>query len=246
MRIILKEDNIIHAEYIKDLLINVQIKLNLYFDITITNDCNEILNYNKHNFEIVNILDIMNDDTHEETGIKVAAKIREYNSNAYIIFLSAFDNYIREAVNKHIEPLAYISKADKNIQEKLESVFKRITVKENRFNQDLKIKFTDEHSDTIFLYANDIYMIHSHTSRQKYIQVETSTNTYTCRGKLTDFEYIASNLVKCHKSFIVNKSKIFKIKKGRTPKSKLIEFDNDLQREFPECILSDTFKNNIE
>jgi two-component system LytT family response regulator len=245
MKIILKEDNEIHAEYIKELLIKLQIKLNLHFDITITNDLNEIINYNRQVFEIVNILDIMDDETNEQTGITIATQIRHYNPNAYIIFLTAFDYFIKEAVNTNIEPLAYISKKDKNIEEQLQNALSKITEKDSRFQTEEKMIFTDENSDTLYISTNDIYMIQTSTLRQKYIQVDTGDKTYLCRGRISDYENISKDIVQCHKSILVNKRKIFKIRKGNSPKSKVIEFDNKLNKKFSRCTLSIKYKKNL-
>lgn len=244
MKIILKEDNKIHAEYIKDILIKLQIKLNLRFDITITTDLNEIINYNRQTFKILNILDIMDEDN-EQTGITVAKHVRQANPNAYIIFLTAFDTFIKEAVNTNIEPLAYISKNDKNIEEQLQNALTKITQRTSRFQTKERIEFKDENSDILYLNTDDIYMIQTSTLRQKYLRVDTGYTSYLCRGKLSDYEYLSKDLIKCHKSIIVNKTKIHKIKKRLSSKSRIIEFDNKLPKKFEICILSGKYKNNL-
>lgn len=187
----------------------------------------------------------MDSDKNEATGLLFAEEIRKSNFNAYIIFLTAFDSYIKTAVNSNIEPLAYISKMDNDIELKLEQAFNQIFYNSHHQMNEEKLSVIDDYNDNLYIPINDIYMIKSYPLKQKYVEIITGYERIIARGRLSDFTNITPNLIKCHKSMIVNKSKIYKITKGTTPKSRIILFDNKLNFDFPECILSDKNKKNL-
>lgn len=245
MKILLKEDNSVQRKYLKTLLKEISKEHNLHFDITTTINIKEIVNINRQTKEVINILDIMDDDTHEETGIKAAQGIREYNPHAYIIFITAFDSFVMQAINSNIEPIAYISKADIRLKEKLEHTLLKILGSNSRYTTLEKLIFTSEKGEELHLDSQDIYMIETVPNRQKYIKVETGSSTHICRGTLSDYIDKDKDIVQCHKSILVNKSKIHKFKKGPTSKSKYIEFDTTIRKKFPDCILSFSYKKNL-
>lgn len=245
MKIILKEDNIHQRKYFKKILQNLSKNHQLQLDITTTTNIKEIVNYNRQIKEVINILDIMDDQTHEETGIKAAVALREYNPNAYIIFLTAYDSFVLQAVNSNIEPIAYLNKSDPLIEQKLEELILKITKHHSRYIESEKLSFITETGDKIHIDVHDIYMIETIPNRQKHIKLETGYHTYICRGNLNNYLDLSKDIVQCHKSILVNKTKIHEIKKGLTPKTKTILFDNKLRKEFPPCILSYNYKKNL-
>lgn len=245
MKVIIVEDNNIHRQRIKDLLIGIQIKLNIEFDIILSNDTTEILKQNSNYSDIINIIDIIDDNDETFNGVDLAACIKSITRSPYIIFMTSYDDYLANAVNNNVEPLAYINKTNPNIERILLNTFRKILYTKEHFDNNIRLEFTDENSDTIFLSLQDIFLIHSCPEKQKYICVETIDKSYQVRGKITDYDTKHTNLIRCNKSTVINKLKISKITKGTNSKNKKIYFDTKDGRDLPPCLLSSKYKSNL-
>lgn len=243
MKVIIKEDNSIHKSIIKDLLLTVKMQLNIEFEVLFIDDVKDILSYNANYEGVVNIIDILDETNKNYNGIDLAKNIRNISRTSYIIFITSFDTYLTTAVNNNVEPLAYINKKSPKIKKLMIKAFNKILFQRSHFDNNVKLQFKDENSDIIYILLQNIYMMYTSPTRQKYIVIETRDQTYHVKGKILDFENRHHNLVRCNKSTIVNKNKIAKITKVENSKSRAILFDVD--KELPTCILSNIFKHNL-
>jgi DNA-binding LytR/AlgR family response regulator len=245
MKVIIKDDNKIHQNLIRDLLIQMKLLMNLEFQIQFIEDKEEILSINKSQDNVVNIIDIIDDKDPSTTGVDIAREIREYNQYVPIIFLTSHDGYLQEAVNMQVRPHAYINKLDPDLETKLHAVFAKILHEQAHNHQQRRLSFTNENGDIIYLLLSDIYMIYTSLDKQKYLNIETYDTCYTVKGLLHQYANEYPNIVQANKSTLVNTSKIQKITKTDNPKNKEIHLDFKGNREIPTCIITRTYRNNF-
>jgi len=245
MKVIIKDDNKIHQNLIRDLLIQMKLLMNLEFQIQIIEDKDDILNINKSQDNVVNIIDIIDDKDPSTTGVDIAREIREHNQYVPIIFLTSHDGYLQEAVNMQVRPHAYINKLDPDLETKLHAVFAKILHEQSQNHQQKRLSFTNENGDIIYLLLSDIYMIYTSLDKQKYLNIETYDTCYTVKGLLHQYANEYPNIVQANKSTLVNTSKIQKITKTDNPKNKEIHLDFKRNRDIPTCIITRTYRNNF-
>lgn len=171
------------------------------------NSLYELENFLKHNTANVFFMDI--DFKTRETGLNHAIKIRESNHNAYIIFISAHLEFVFQAFKA--KPFNFIPKpVTKEILEEclLDIYNDHIKTFDNTISKFIEIKtgttlYKLKTSDIIFIekaYFRTI--IHAkNCSVQCYETLEAIMN------KLSD-----DNFIRCHKSFICNKTYITEIR----------------------------------
>lgn len=245
MKIIIKEDNLVHQKIVLDYLITIKINLNIDFEVFFLDSIESIMEHNTSKDIIINIIDIIDENNPLLDGISISTKIREVNQQSYIIYLTSHDSYLLEAVNHFVEPIAYINKGNLNAREMLQSIFQNIVFNKNYNVQSKAISFKDEESNMIYLKPESIYAIYTNQTRQKYVDVLTKDKIYVVRGKIIDFINIDPNIVRCSKSTLINKTKIKAIKRGTNPKNKIIEFNIHTRALAPTIYLSTKYKNNL-
>jgi len=139
VNVIVKDDNTVHQNLIKDLLIQMKLMINIDFNIYVLENKDEILNINKTSNNTINIIDIIDENDPTTTGVDVAKEIRNINTYAPIIFLTSHDDYLHEAVNMQIRPHAYINKLDPDMETKLHAVFAKILHEQDENDQQVRL-----------------------------------------------------------------------------------------------------------
>ncbi len=132
-----------------------------------------------------------------QNGVEAARWIRAENQNAIIIFLSASEEFYREAFDLYafhylIKP---VSLAD------LTEVLKKAAAKISAPEETLQITF--RRHNTILRHADIMYISSFNHTLSFHMQ---NGKEYTCYGRLDELDIkLASEVfVRCHKSFIVN------------------------------------------
>lgn len=245
VNVIIKDDNQVHQNLIKDFLIQMKLMMNIDFNIYVLEDKDEILSINKSSNNTVNIIDIIDENDPTTTGVDVAQEIRDTNIHAPIIFLTSHDEYLQEAVNMQIRPHAYINKLDPDLETKLHAVFAKILHEQDQDEQQVRLSFTNENGDIIYLLLSDIFMICTSLDKQKYLTIETYDKSYTVKGLLHQYADKYPNMKQANKSTLVNKTKIKKITKSDNPKNKEIHLEFKPNRVIPPCIVTRTYRGNF-
>lgn len=181
----------------------------------------EILEYLNHiKTSGVYFLDV--DLNTQINGIELAAKIREYDSNGVIIFITAHLEMSYLTFLYKVEAMDYIYKG--NIETLEDRVSECLLMAEKKLSQrqennSIKLKVYDKiiniNFDEILFFETSHNMhkiiLHSHNRQIEFY------------GKLKDIEKdLNDDFYRCHKSFIVNKKKIREI----DTKEKLIHLQN--------------------
>ncbi len=245
MNVIIKDDNLVHQKLIKTMLIQMKLMMNIDFNIYIIEDQNEIININKTSNNTINIIDIIDVNDPTTTGVDVALDIREANTQAPIIFLTSHDRYLHEAVNLQIRPHAYINKLDPDIETKLHAAFAKILYEQTKSEQNMRLSFTNENGDTIYILLSDIFIISTSLDKQKYLDIETYDKCYTVKGLLHQYANKYPYIIQANKSMLVNKNKISKITKSNNPKNKEIQMEFKKNRIIPPCLITRTYRKNF-
>ncbi len=166
-------------------------------------------------------------------GIETAKEIRKLNKNAIIVFITGYKDYALEAYD--LKAFHYLIKPIS--KDKMEKLMKDILRRKNEMDayqekeKELTIKIRDK---LVKFKYDDIYYF------EKYLK-----NIIVC-SKEGDFKFIGTfkslinqidmrYFIQCNQGFIINKSKIFKLKEG------LITI-RDINKEIP---VSRAYKEDI-
>lgn len=186
---------------------------------------NNVINFIKHNDVDVLLLDInLKDNT---SGLDIAKELRKTNKNAYIIFTTAHIEYVIMAYK--YKTFDYLPKPI--TIERLEETILRLfnDIENSKSGKYIKIGNTQNiiREDDIEYIKRDGMKLVYHTSNKEY-------ETYSSFNKIQDD--LPDNFVRCHKSFIVNVSKISNIEVS----SNKISFENNSH-----CLIGPKYKNNF-
>jgi len=171
-------------------------------------DCAEDLLKTYKNQERYDLL-VLDVEMGEISGMEAAKQIRRFDKAVKIIFITAYDQYIREAFD-----VAAIHYLEKPIEEtKLKLLFRAI-IKEYReihYEMFFKILNARNMEETIKLYAAEIMYFESY-NRQVVIHT-VSGEVYKTKQKISalEKELRGRNFVRVHMSFLVNVKYIRKI-----------------------------------
>lgn len=201
VNIVICENDKNDQEFVKAKVIEILDDLNIEYEIKVYNSGDDLLEgYDKYT-DII-LLDIQMDGL---DGMETARKIREFDDNVEIIFITSFVEYALEGYE--VNAYRYLLKPvkDENLMTSLINclndrnfVKRSIVIKEG----DTRIKISLKDIMYIEVQGNDI-------------TVHTLKDTYRTKGTMSNFETeINSNMfVRCHKSYLVNLEYIKSIKR---------------------------------
>ena len=133
-----------------------------------------------------------------ENGISVARRIREYEKDILIIYISSHENYMKESFS--VQPFQYLIKPIK--EQHLEECIKKAY--EEILRKDLYFRYTYNR----VAYKIPIYQILYFESNRRKIKIITEDNEYSVYGKLNDLEQSMKRckltFLRVHQSFLVN------------------------------------------
>ena len=144
-------------------------------------------------------------------GVDVARQIREYDPRGYIVFITAHPNYMELTFEYKVEPLDYICKTDEDdVRQKVCDCIKHVhnLYLSHQNKNYFTFKVVGEHNITCF--HDQILFFEAGLKGDKQIVLHTEKKQYTFYGVLKN---VANSLPKnlffmCHRSFVVNISKI--------------------------------------
>lgn len=180
----------------------------LEYDIDIYNSGDEFvrLGINMSQYNII-FLDIEMDGLN---GIQTAQMLREYCSDSFIIFVTAYAEYSLQGYS--VDTLRYIIKNNsmlkEAIEESLNTICKKLKYNLKLYTYDFKEGIQKINLEKIFYIESMSHNLIFH------ILTEQGEELYTLRGSLKDYdaEYSDRGFVRIHQSFLVNCRYIKKIK----------------------------------
>jgi len=151
----------------------------------------------------VNVLLLDIDLKAKQTGYDLALKIREVNSDAYLVFISEHLEYVLQSFKAR--PFDFLPKpvTQNRLSICLESIWKDYCRKNasNDLNNTIQIKFG---TTVYYIKKNDIVYIAAYGNK---LEVKTIDGIISCYDTLKSFEgklADSGQFIRCHKSFIVN------------------------------------------
>lgn len=136
-------------------------------------------------------------------GIELAAKIREMDPRAYIIFTTTHEEMALSTFQYKVEALDYLIKDDPEYIEKIQLCLNHILQKSYRPSEDESSRLHFHLPDReLFLLPEDIYFIR--TDSPHWIAIHTACGIYQCSAALKDVLDMWSGFFQCHKSILVN------------------------------------------
>lgn len=145
------------------------------------------------------ILDI---EMPEADGLTVAEKIREHGCKTALVFLTSHVEYAIKGYE--VNALRYLTKPVKENQ--LKEIINHI-IDENSSVKKLSVKYDDE---IILLNVSDIFYLEA---QNQNVRIVTGEKEYITRYNIKDYESELQNyyFMRCHRSYIVNLSHVFKV-----------------------------------
>lgn len=173
----------------------------------------------------------------EMTGLEVVKNIRDLLPNTEIIFITSYEEYIKDAVKLYaadyiIKPINY---------ERLFNTIERIKRKFNDSSNIIEVRCGD---DTKLINANDIYFIEANRKKTFFY---TTYEDFLSNTSLSDVYKLLNKKVffKTSRSYIVNLYKVYSIKSvNRT--SLEISFRNKNKKAYLSKKLYYEFRNRLK
>ncbi|MBQ7136469.1 MAG: LytTR family transcriptional regulator DNA-binding domain-containing protein [Bacilli bacterium] len=231
---IIVDDNVIWREQVSSIIDKIMIKTNFEYNKKIFEEYNNIfISYTEKEFE--NKIYILDIKTQSKNGIDAARKIRLYDKEATIIFLTAYEEeYSIKILKSVVEVFSLISKKE-DIEESLEKNILKILerIKENKEI----LKLIEKNSIYAIPLSKIVYMTTDNKKRKTIIQTE-SNKVYSNKALKFFEQKYSSTLLRTHKSCLVNFKKVINF----DFKQQKIYFNNGSNIE----LLSKKYKNKIK
>ena len=157
-------------------------------------------------------------------GIQFGAKLREYDKLGVIVYITQHIELLYLSYIYKVEALDYIIKDDiKKIEERIKSCLERANKKLSADNIEMK-KIKIKQGDSIFsISIDDIYYFETSEKAHKIV-LHKKEEVVEFIGNLKSLESsVNDNFFRCHKSYLINKSKIKEI----NTKDKTVLMEND-------------------
>ncbi|MFU0826697.1 MAG: Stage 0 sporulation A-like protein [Lachnoclostridium sp.] len=198
-------DNDIHfRKHIQETLLNYQKEKGILYEIDTFSSGMELidLGIDLVKYKII-FLEINMDD-----GIMTARKIREISNDIYIAFVTAFMNYTLEGYK--VDAIRYILKNNINFSESIYECMDAIIAKMNYVVEKRTFNFIE---GTRKVPLDRLLYIESQLHKLEFYVMEDIINKYTLYGTLNETEknFIGTDFVRIHQSYLVNMKHIKKM-----------------------------------
>lgn len=230
LSIILCDDDLILMSHYKKMIENA-IMINEY-DMKLvlaTTNPKDIFSYLKKN-RLKNSLFFLDIDLGDYMdGIDVAQQIRNDNEFAQIVFITSHQEFALETLKRQIAPLGYIVKDDKTEIQQIETILEgrnERTCVECKPNQN-RVSFMIG-SRKFYIATTSIYFMETSIRPHKII-LYGENMIYEFYGKMNDLEKENPELIRIHKSFLININQV----KCVDFKSRTIFFPEEYTCRFP-------------
>src|SRR3989339_1410615 len=209
LRIVVCEDNISYLNYTVTLIEKILNRNNIQGKVIFkTSNSNEIKNNIKNNWADIYFLDInLNDNI---TGYMIAENIRKVDINAYIVFISGHLEYVLHAFK--VQPFDFLPKPVS--EEILEKCI--LKIEQNYYSQNIEnhscFKHIEIKTGSIVHKVKTNIIVYIERLKSKTI-IYTQNSEISCNFTLRIMHKMIDdeNFIRCHKSFIANKTLIDKI-----------------------------------
>jgi len=212
MRIVICEDDLAQLESVKNIIENYAMMEDNGMKVVLaTNNPDDVLSFIKNEKADCYFLDI--DLKHEMTGIALGSKIREEDPITNLVYITTHAEMSYLTFIYKLAALDFIIKDNPEIlKEKLLSTLREaqrryLKIGQQDSVQKLQIKTTGRTQNIDF---QNIYFFEASPDAHKII-LHLENEHIEFYGRLKNYENVHSDFYRCHKSLIVNKSKISKI-----------------------------------
>lgn len=181
---------------------------------------------------------------HKLNGLVIAKKIRKFDHDGYIIFLTSHVELTGCAFNYNIKALNFIDKGNPNFKQLLFGAFDQICLETQHSTS--KRLVAEESNNLVYSYKsfhykipmNEILYIETH-GLKRCLLIHTIETTYEYPKSLNELlAILPENFYRCHKSYIVNRFQIKNIEIA--PPQYIAHFpDNRF------CYISKKYINNL-
>ena len=204
------DDEKYYRDYIKELVIKYFDAMQLDYHLEIFESGTDLcmVGLEKAEYDIV-FLDI---NMKEMDGIETAKQIRKINSNAFIVFITAFVSFSPEGYK--VDAIRYILKDSQNfeaaITECLDTIFGKMAI--NRIK--MKFDFIEGEKEILL---DDIILIESRLHKLVFEMSGKTIKKYTLYGKLDEIEILLEpyGFLRLHQRFLVNIKYIIQVNNYR-------------------------------
>lgn len=202
LQIAICDDEQFYREKIRSLLEVYLKEQDLSYEIRLFLSGEEFLaeNENKVKYDIV-FLDI---NMNEVDGIQTAMEIRAFHSHTYIVFITAFINYVLEGYK--VDAVRYLMKdgMERSLGECMDAILQRMRV--------ARVAFSFLEGDRS-LYTDNLLYVESRKHKSIFYYMETELVQYQLYDKLDHIEekLEGCGFLRIHKSFLANMKHIRKI-----------------------------------
>lgn len=207
--IILCDDDIMLMTHYKQIIKNL-IMINDYDMelVLVTTDPHDVLLYH-HKANLTNCLFFLDIDLGKNlTGIDVAQLLRKENEFAKIVFITSHQELALETLKRQIAPLDYIVKDGKTEKQQIENILK-ICNEQTVINHKSNLRHVSFAigSRNFKIDLASIYFLETSVTPHKVILYGESM-MYEFYGKMNELEKEYPELLRVHRSFLINTNQI--------------------------------------
>lgn len=204
--VFLCDDNVTLLSYYKRIIENSIIINDYDMELIMsTTDPADILLYLKKK-QITNSLFFLDIDLRYKTdGIEVAQTIRNKNEFAQIVFITSHQELALESIKHQVAPLDFIVKGDDDEKKQIELILKKnhqLTFNDQSSNVRRHLVFKLG-SREIRVDINSVYFLETSTIPHKIV-LYGKNMMYEFYGKMNEIEHEYPELIRVHKSFLIN------------------------------------------
>lgn len=235
LAIIILEDNTAEREIIQQMIEN-RIQINPTPDaydahiVLSTGDPHKVLTYIEDHQDL-NYLAFLDIDLKTSLdGIEVASRIKNIGILSQIVFVTADATALRLTIERHVEPLDYITKdaalleIQHRIYETVDTAYKRYRLTMNSASQTSYFTYSKIHGFLERIPLAELYYISIQPKKYKSLRVYAKNKVFDCLGTLRDYEKKYPSLVPADRQSLINLDAVqtYDEKKG------IVYFDQDL------------------
>ncbi|WP_125768684.1 LytR/AlgR family response regulator transcription factor [Lapidilactobacillus wuchangensis] len=197
--------------------------------ILATTDPQDILRYLDKNKITDSLFFLDIDLENKENGIDLARQIRDQNEFAQIVFLTSHPELALETLKRQIAPLNYLIKDDKSEKIQIEHILEQqnATMTINRRSNCRYLTFTLGFRK-MKIDISGIYFIETSVVPHKLVLYGEGM-MFEFYGRINDFERDYPELLRVHKSFLINPNQIINI----DFRKRVINFPDEYSCTFP-------------
>ena len=238
LNFVLCDDNLSAINKLSKMLNSIFISNNLKGQITFSTDNpNELFEYVKNNTTHVLLLDI--DLKSSISGLEIAEKIREIDKNVYIIFITGHFEFSQLAYKCKTFDFLQKPLTKERFEETILRLYSDIFGNKTRYIRLDKDKAVIKEDSIRFIKKEGMKVIF-HTDTRDY-------EVYSSFSKIHDM--LPYNFVRCHKSYIVNMSKITDIDMVKNSisftKNDICYIGPKYKNDFMEVLKNEYFTNDM-